>query len=213
MRLITSFLKNLKAVLTLFSLLFCLHFLCGQTATSDSLLFLNGKTLEGKVMEFNKYQLTFKTLKDKEIFIENYRLFSINWNGLDTTLYKYDSLEGNFLSEKDMKLFVFGERDAHQSYSSTFSNATGLVVGGIAGYFMEKEQSFILVATPLAYMLGTLIFPTKVKQKKLTDSQYIKENEYLRGYDRVARAKRTQNALKSTIIGMGIGFVASLVAN
>lgn len=164
-------------------------------------------------MEFNKYQLTFKTFKDKEIIIENYRLFSINWNGLDTTIYKYDSLEGNFLSEKDMKLFVYGERDAHLTYSSTFSNILGMAVGGAAGYFMEKEQSFIYISTPLVYTLGTLVFPTRVKQKKIKDFQYIKEVEYLRGHERVARAKRTQNALKTTIIGMGIGFVASLVAN
>lgn len=191
----------------------CLHFLLAQATSTDSLLFLNGKTLEGKVLEFNKYQLTFKTLKDKEILIETYRLFSMNWNGLDTTIYKYDSLEGNFLSEREMKLFVFGERDAHKTYNSAFSNSVAFIAGGTAGYFMEKEQSFILVGTPLVYMLGTLIFPTRVKQKKLTDLQYIKKDEYLRGYDRVARAKRTQNALKTTIIGMGIGFVASLVVN
>jgi len=188
-----------------------MHQLVAQS--SDTLLFLNGKQLEGKVLEFNKYQLTFKTLKDKEIDIENYRLFSMKRNNVDTILYRYDTLEGNFLSEKDMKLFVFGERDAHLTYSSKFSNALGFAVGSGAGYFMHQDQSFIFVATPLVYTLGTLLFPTKVKQKKIKDLQYIKEDEYLRGHERVARAKRTQSALVSTLIGLGVGFTASLIAN
>ncbi|PIQ15982.1 MAG: hypothetical protein COW67_05430 [Flavobacteriales bacterium CG18_big_fil_WC_8_21_14_2_50_32_9] len=187
------------------------HLLVAQS--SDTLLFLNGKQLEGNVLEFNKYQLTFKTLKNKEIDIENYRLFSMKWNGIDTTIYKYDSLEGNFLSQKDMKLFVYGERDAHLTYSSKFSNVLGFAVGSGAGYFMHYDQSFIYISTPLVYTLGTLIFPTRVKQRKIKDLQYIKEDEYLRGHERVARAKRTQSALISTLIGLGVGFTASLIAN
>jgi len=201
----------LRTILTICFFVLFVPLLVAQS--SDTLLFLNGKQLEGKVLEFNKYQLTFKTLKNKEIDIENYRLFSMKWNGIDSTIYKYDSLEGNFLSQKDMKLFVYGERDAHLTYSSKFSNIVGFAVGGGAGYFMHKDQSFIFIATPLVYMLGTLIFPTKVKQKKINDLQYIKEDEYLRGHERVARAKRTQSALVSTLVGLGVGFTASLIAN
>ena len=95
--------------------------------SQDKLLFLNGKELEGKILEFNKYQLTFQTLKNKEIAIENYRLFSFSKNNEDTILYRYDTLEGNFLSEKDMKMFVYGERDAHLTYSSKFSNKLKLI--------------------------------------------------------------------------------------
>ncbi len=201
----------MRTILTILLSVLFVHLLVAQS--SDTLLFLNGKQLEGKVLEFNKYQLTFKTLKNKEIDIENYRLFSMKWNGIDTTIYKYDSLEGNFLSQKDMKLFVYGERDAHLTYSSKFSNIVGFAVGSGAGYFMHYDQSFIYVSTPLIYTLGTLIFPTRVKQRKIKDLQYIKEDEYLRGHERVARAKRTQNALISTLIGLGVGFTASLIAN
>jgi|TARA_R110000782_G_scaffold267159_1_gene362279 hypothetical protein len=190
-----------------------LLFIAGSVSAQDELLFLNGKQLEGKILEYNKYQLTFQTKKDKELTIENYRLFSFSKDSKDTILYKYDTLEGNFLSEKDMQLFVYGGRDAHLTYSSKFSNKLGFVVGAGAGYFMHYDQSFIFVATPLVYALGTLVFPTRVKQRKIKDLQYIKEDEYLRGHERVARAKRTQNALVSTLIGLGVGFTASLIAN
>lgn len=181
--------------------------------SQDKLLFLNGKELEGKILEFNKYQLTFQTLKMKEIAIENYRLYSFSKDNKDTILYKYDTLEGNFLSEPDMKLFVYGERDAHRTYSSKFSNTIGFAFGSTAGYFMHKDQNFFYISTPLVYTLGTLIFPTRVKQRKIKDLQYIKEDEYLRGHERVARAKRTQNALLSTLIGLGVGFTTSLIVN
>ena len=190
-----------------------LLFLAVSAFAQDEFLFLNGKQLEGKILEFNKYQLTFQTKKDKELTIENYRLFSYSKDNQETILYKYDTLEGNFLSEKDMQLFVYGERDAHLTYSSKFSNVLGFAVGGGAGYFMHYDQSFVFVATPLVYTLGTLIFPTRVKQRKIKDLQYIKEDEYLRGHERVARAKRTQSALISTLIGLGVGFTASLIAN
>ena len=112
-----------------------------------------------------------------------------------------------------MRLFVYGERDAHQTYHSKFSNVLGFAVGGAAGYFMHKDQAFIYVAAPLVYTSVTLFFPTNVKQKRLTDLQYLKEDEYLRGHERIARSKRTQNALKSSVIGMGAGFLISFLVN
>lgn len=201
--------NKLKSIAVLLLLLF----IVASASAQDELLFLNGKQLEGKILEYNKYQLTFQTKKQKELSIENYRLYSFSKDNKDTILYRYDTLEGNFLSEKDMQLFVYGERDAHLTYSSRFSNILGFAVGTGAGYFMHYDQSFVYVATPLVYTLGTLIFPTRVKQRKIKDLQYIKEDEYLRGHERVARAKRTQNALVSTLIGLGVGFTASLIAN
>lgn len=183
------------------------------THAQDEILFLNGKIFKGALIEKTNYEFTFKTEKDKQYVLDKYRIFSYTQNNKETIVYEYDTLSGNFLKVEDMKLFVYGERDAHLTYKPVFSNITGLGVGGAAGYFMHKENSFFFIATPLIYTIGTLIFPTKVKKNRLQDHQYIKEDEYLRGHERVARSKRTQGALKSSIIGMGIGFVVSLIAN
>ncbi len=195
----------------LFSILFVLFSLVGYA--QDQLLFLNGKELNGSLLNVTNFEITFKNEKNAELLIDNFRVFSYNQKGKENVLYKYDSLEGNFLKEHDMRLFVYGERDAHKSYRSNFSNAMGFVAGGVAGYFMQKEQAFIYVAAPLAYTSLTLVFPTTVKEKRLTDLQYLKEDEYLRGHERVARSKRTQNALKSSFLGLGTGFLISLLAN
>lgn len=192
-------------------LMFCLSF-CLK-AQQDKLLFLNGKEIEGTILEQNNYEFSFKDIKGKKFTVDSYRLFSFSKNNQESVVYKYDTLEGNFLKEHDMKMFVYGERGAYQSYNSTFSNIMGFAAGGFAGYFMHKDQAFIYIATPLVYTAITLPFPTSVKQKKLTDQSHLKEDEFLRGYERVARSKRTQNALKSSILGTGLGFLVSLIVN
>lgn len=196
--------------------LYFLFVLCSLALNSyaqDKLLFLNGKELNGQLLSTNNFETSFKTDKGKEYLIENFRIFSFTQNNQELLLYKYDTLEGNFLSEKDMRLFVYGEKDAHQTYHSKFANALGFALGGAAGYFMHKDQAFIYVAAPLVYTSVTLFFPTSVKQKRLTDLQYLKEDEYLRGHERIARSKRTQNALKSSVLGMGAGFLISFLVN
>jgi hypothetical protein len=192
---------------------FVLCSLALNSYAQDKLLFLNGKEISGQLLTVNNYEISFKTDKGKEYLVENFRVFSYTQKEQEILLYKYDTLEGNFLSERDMKMFVFGERDAHKTYHSNFSNALGLVVGGAAGYFMHKDQAFIYIGIPLIYTSATLLFPTSVKQKRLTDLQYLKEDEYLRGHERIARSKRTQNALKSSVIGMGAGFLISFLVN
>lgn len=190
-------------------LFFCVNFAYAQ----DKLLFLNGKDLKGEILNVTNYEITFKDLKNKEIIIDNYRVFSYHKDNKETLTYKYDTLEGNFLKEQDMRMFVYGERDAFKSYHSRFSNALGFAAGGVAGYFMHKDQAFIYAGAPLVYTTLTLPFPTRVKHKRLTDLQYLKDDEYLRGHERVARSKRTQNALLSSVIGMGSGFLISILVN
>jgi hypothetical protein len=207
--------RQLKKVNILIKILFiaaCIFSALGLSA-QDKLLFLNGKQFEGKLIEKTNYEFTFKTDKEKQYIIDKYRLFSYTQNNKETIVYEFDTLSGNFLKVKDMQLFVYGERDAHKSYSSTFVNITGLAFGGVAGYLMNRDQSFVYVPAPLAFTVLTLPFGTRVRQNKIKDLQYLKEDEYLRGYERIARSKRTQNALKSSLVGMAAGFIIGAVTN
>lgn len=194
--------------------IFILVLLCAfPSFAQDELLFLNGKELKGELLNVTNYEITFKDVKGKEMVIDNYRVFSYHKDNKEVLTYKYDTLEGNFLKEQDMRMFVYGEREAFKSYHSRFSNAMGFAAGGVTGYFMHKDQAFIYAAVPLIYTSITLVFPTSVKQKRVTDLQYLKEDEYLRGHERVARSNRTQNTLKSSFLGIGVGFLASFLIN
>jgi hypothetical protein len=179
----------------------------------DKILFLNGKTMEGSLLEKTNYEFTFKNKKDKQFLIDKYRVFSYTQNNKEHVVYEFDTLSGNFLKAKDMKMFVYGEKEAYQTYKPNLTNALGLILGATAGYFMHKENAFIYIATPLIYTPITLAFPTKVNQKKITEIKYLKEDEYLRGYERVARSKRTQGALKSSIFGVVTGYLISVIVS
>ena len=179
----------------------------------DKLLFLNGKELEGSLIEKTNYEFTFKDKNEKPFVIDKYRVFSYTQNDKELIVYEFDTLSGNFLKVQDMKMFVYGERDAHLTFKPRFTNAMGFAIGGVSGYFMQKDQSFVYISVPLVYTAVTLLFPTKVKQSKLIDSKYLKEDEYLRGYERIARSKRTQGALKTSLAGMGIGFLIGVLTN
>lgn len=184
-----------------------------NTKAQDKILFLNGKSLEGSLLEKTNYEFTFKDKKEKQFLIDKYRVFSYTQNNNESIVYEFDTLSGNFLKVEDMKMFVYGERDAYANFKPRVSNVLGLAIGAIGGYLMQTDESFIYIATPLIYTPITLLFPTKVKQSKLTEVKYLKEDEYLRGYERVARAKRTQGALKTSLLGMGIGFLIGVITN
>ena len=196
-----------------YSVLLMVLLLSVRSYAQDELLFLNGKIIKGEMVEKTNFEFTFKTEKGKQFVIDKYRVFSYSQKQQETIVYQYDTLMGNFLSEKDMTHFVYGERDAQYTYRPIFSNTLAFVFGAFAGYEMHDQSSFIFIGAPLAYTIGTLIFPTRVQQKRLTDNQYLKEDEYLRGYERVARSKRTQGSLKTGILGLGVGFLISFIAN
>ncbi len=179
----------------------------------DKLLFLNGKELKGSLIEKTNYEFTFKNKDNKQFIIDKYRVFSYTQNNKENIVYEFDTLSGNFLKVKDMKMFVYGERDAHKTFKPRFTNVIGFAAGGAAGYMMNRDQTIVYVPIPLVYTAITLLFPTRVKQNKLKDTKYLKEDEYLRGYERIARSKRTQGALKASLVGLGVGFLVGALTN
>jgi len=202
----------IKNVTKLFLFTLCLFTI--NVNAQDKLLFLNGKILDGEILGQTDYEFSFQDKKSKQYNIDKYRIFSFTKNSKETIVYKYDSLAGNFLKLEDMQFYVYGERDAHLTYNSHLTNVLGLAIGGAGGYFMHKDQSFLYIPIPLIYTVLTLPFGTSVKhQDKIKNQKYLREDEYLRGYDRVARSKRTSNALKSSFVGMGVGFLISVIVN
>ena len=201
----------IKRLNILFFLAVCLFSISANA--QDKLLFLNGKELEGSILEKTNYEFTFKDKYEKQFIIDKYRVFSFTKDNAESIVYEFDTLSGNFLKVEDMKMFVYGERDAHKTYKPHFTNALGFAAGGTAGYLMHKEDAFLYITAPFVFTVGTLMFPTKVNQRKLADKRYLNEDEYLRGYERIARSKRTQGALKSSLVGMGVGFLVSFLVN
>ncbi len=200
--------KHLNIILFFF-LAFSFNLAFGQ----DEILFLNGKILKGKVLDKTNYEFTFKDVSEREFVIDKYRVFSVTQDNKENIVYEYDTLSGNFLKVEDMQMFVYGERDAHYSFKPQFANYCALGFGAAAGFMMQRDQSFVYLPAPLVFTTVTLLFPTRVNQKKLKDTKYLKEDEYLRGYERIARSKRTQGVLRNSVIGMIGGYLIGLAVN
>ena len=185
-----------------------------QANGQDEILFLNGTLLKGKILNKTKYEFTFEDESKKQFVIDKYRVFSFTKeNEQESIVYEYDTLSGNFLKVQDMKMFVYGERDANLGYKPRFASLSALGVGATAGFMMQRDQSFVYIPIPLFYTMATLLFPTKVNRKNLKDDQYLKEDEYWRGYERLARSQRTPAGLRTSVVGMAVGFLVGIAVN
>tara|TARA_Y100000589_G_scaffold331027_1_gene382749 strand:- start:71135 stop:71749 length:615 start_codon:yes stop_codon:yes gene_type:complete len=201
----------------IFILLICIFNFSVLFSQKDTVLLQNGRELIGHFIQDEVYDIEFKHFTKKgyeTIKIDKYRIFSlIDSTGKEKLYYKYDTTIGNYLPEKRMRMYVYGERDAVYGFKTPFTNTTGLALGGASGYLMIKDKNFVFIATPLLYTVGNLFFSTRVRKNSVRHLQYIKDDDYLSGYDRVARGKRVNNALKYSLGGMVLGIVAGLVTN
>lgn len=205
--------KHLIYILLFLSNLFPLCKLYAQ----DKILLLTGKEISGKVLTETEYELKYEYLRKKELreqLIEKYRVFSYTRNGEEVVVYKQDSGMGNYLTEEDMKYFIYGERDADLGYKPTASVIGGVIVGGAAGAYMGYDGGIILIATPFVYTAFQLLPKIKVNTNKISNKGYLIKENYLYGYERVARSRKVQRSLLSSVIGFGLGFaVSSVIVN
>lgn len=198
-------------------ILFLLLLVNTAFSQKDTLLFMNGRIMTGEILEENKYEVNFREFNNrgtKDIKLDKYRIFaSYSKLGKENIYYEYDTLLGNFLSVKDMKFFVYGEKDAFYGHKTPFATVLGLMVGATSGYLMHNDKNFVYVVTPFVLTLGSIPFNIRVNKNHISNKAYLNENEYLLGYERIARGQRVQNTLKSSLIGMGVGFLVSVIVN
>lgn len=171
---------------------------------------LTGKEIEGKIVEIKPSELLIEVNKGKaktiQIPIERYRIFSVNRSGLDSVLYKPDSAYGNYLSAEQMQFFIWGEQDAMKGYRPWMSSSFGFILGASAGYVMVKEQNFLPIVIPVLYVPLQLIPKVRVNKKYVRDLSYLYQEDYLYGYERVARSRKVQRSLWYSLFGLAAGF-------
>ncbi len=205
--------KNTLHTLLLISILFIFSSLKAQ----DKILLLTGKEIKGKVLSETEYELKYEYQKKNELreqLIEKYRVFLYTKNGSEIVVYKQDSSMGNYLYEEEMRHFIYGERDADMGYKPTVSTIGGVIVGSAAGAYMGYDGGIVLVATPFIYTAIQLLPKIRVNTKNVSNKAYLIKEDYLYGYERVARSRKVQRSLLSSIIGFGVGFaVSSIVVN
>lgn len=176
----------------------------------DTILLITGHVLACKVYQENESVITCEYLKkgrEERLIIDSYRVFSIKFaNGEEKVYYKQDTLNGNWFTVDEMRYFIYGEQDAMKGYKSHMTTVLGVIAGAGAGFF--AMESLILFGAPLVYTAGNILPYIRINRKTVRDEKLLEQDTYVQGYERVARSKKIQNALKSSAAGLALGIGA-----
>ncbi len=182
----------------------CISFISIAQEQKDTLLLLNGTTIISTIVDTTNGVTTIKDLKKpgKNIVIENDRIFSIKNASGEQVLYVYDTIIGNEFTEEEMRYYIKGEQDAEKGFKSP-----GALYGNLAlGLASGLTGSFFCPIPPFAFIALSGLPKVKIKHSTVSNIEYLKQDAYIIGYERVARKKRKFQSM----IGGGVGLVVGL---
>lgn len=169
----------------------------------DTILLLNGNTVIATIIDTTGGVTSIKNPKSdkKNNLIENDRIFSITNEKGEHILYVYDTVIGNEFTVDEMRYFIKGEQDAEKGFKARGAFYGNLALGaaaGVTGYFLCPIP-------PFAFISLSGLPKVKIKKETVSNLDYLKQDSYLMGYERVARKKRKMKSLLGGGIGLGVG--------
>jgi len=145
--------------------------------------------------------------KTEVIDIDKSRVFSILYkNNEEVFIYKQDTLsEDNYLAVEEMRSYIAGAHDASSRYSAPLAFWGSFGIGAASGVILPAWLSPIGAGAG-AFLLGSNWI--KIKRSHISDPKYLKDPNYMSGYENAARQARVQNVIKGAVIGLLIGAVS-----
>lgn len=191
-----------------------MQFLLAQTTPvlpllyNDTVVMMNGEVIPCLITDSTLYgaKIKVKNTKGKthDVLIEGERIFSLKFqNGREKILYKKDATEDDTFTVEEARLFIIGERDAKKGFRTLPVDIGGFVVGVAAG----SVGNMLSLVPPFAYSGLMLVPKVRIKHKTVSDMNYLKNDAYILGYERVARKKKAINSFKSGMAGVAVGFL------
>ena len=207
----------------------------------DSVLLLNGKSYTGditgtsfvkgdSVLSINWVSKKGKTFTDN---IEMKRIFSYTDNGISKTVYYPNEFLGDFLTIRETHDVTIGSFDSrkmfkpHVPFWSGFAiglgatiwdtyltkneaNDTNLVAPKEPGFFKSSPSIFPFLV-PVVVSAAWAIPSFKVKKKKMIHLNYHGNENYYRGYHRIAKQKRMLGGLFGSLSGIALGMLGYFI--
>ncbi|HYG50786.1 MAG TPA: hypothetical protein VD905_07775, partial [Flavobacteriales bacterium] len=198
----------------------------------DKVNLMNGQTFEGTITDTTDGKITMNFMRKSKTstrVIEHYRVFSIEKaNQPEYIFYKRDTTIGNFLTPQEMRYFFLGEKDARKNYNPiNLKIATGLITYGISlmdtyntdtvthkftkGFF-KSEPGLISIVAPFAVTVISGLFAVEININKVSNKNYLNEQSYIDGFEKIARSKKVFGALTFSVIGGGLGILSYFIA-
>lgn len=193
------------------SLFTLLILLATASFSQDEIMLMSGKVLSGKIIKADTSGITYEYIKKekkKTVVLDHYRIYSAKYaDGKELIYYEKDSIMGRKYSVKEMGYFVRGEGAAYKHHKTVAPLVYGFVIGGASGYLLPI---IVAIPVPIAASFGTLIPRFKIDKNKFQDQGVLKEESFIKGYHRVIKAKRLNNALLGGAVGVVTGTIINI---
>jgi len=189
-------------------LLFSYHHSAFCQQDKDKIILLSGKVLDHiQVTTSTDIQVKYvdyNSKKKQERFIDKYRIFSVQYgDGTEELIYEYDTLMENDFTIEEMRYFIKGEQDAMRYYHPRANTIAAGILAVAGGYVFAN--SILLVPVPFVSTVVASLPRVKIKPEKTSDPRLLAQPTYIRGYERVAKSHKIQNALKGSLVGLLVG--------
>lgn len=181
-----------------------------KSAFAQEVLLMNGRTIRGEVMLDStlevkvRYQGKYGKIREAEL--HRSEIFSITTNGQEVLLYGQDSLLGYTYNVDEMRVFLMGERDAYERYSSRHSLIGGFVFCSTLAY-LGKDGFLSAVAPPMLFALANIPFKVRCRSHHMSNEALKYNDWYAEGFGPVAKSKRIKRALIGGFVGSATGLL------
>lgn len=211
---------------TFLTFLLLSFFVLETIEAQDKILLLNGKSFEGKFLSSSEDLVNFNFIKKsgkiKPFSFENNRVYSLTKAGKEeTVLYKKDTSIYHFYSQYEMRMFIYGEKDAYERFKVTRPWVSGFAIGlGVSLYdtyykeegFLKRQPSIAQFIVPFVVPIFTGAIKPKMKAKYASDPTFLANEYYIEGFKKVRRFKRVKSSLFGTLCGVATGMIAYSLA-
>lgn len=178
---------------------------CQISYGQDTILFLDGKTLIAKVLEYKKDYISIeKGNRHKQKWIEAKEVFSVTGqDGIPKVIYTQDKRYSNSYTPEQMKKFIEGGQFAKKRYHAPWAAIFGIIIG--AG---SSPLGLYCVPVPAFYtFIVNIKNPTPRRYKDLSPG--LKNDPYFKeGFRRKASSKKTNTALISGYLSAAAALAA-----
>ncbi len=171
----------------------------------DTILLMNGNFVVEKVIDtlIGAVTIINPANVQEKLHYEYDEIYCVKYaTGLTDYYYSQDTLRGNYFTREEMQYYIYGERDARKGFK-----ARGALIGaGLIGLSSGGLGLFFAPIFPYGYMALTGVPKVRIKHSTISNPNYIEQDAYILGYERVSRSKRRIQALIGGTIGLAAGY-------
>jgi hypothetical protein len=171
----------------------------------DTILLMNGNYVVEKVIDtlIGAVTIVNPEKTNEKLHYEYDEIYCVKYaSGFTDYYYSQDTLKGNYFTREEMQYYMYGERDARKGFKARGS----LIGAGVVGLASGGLGLFFAPVFPYGYMALSGVTKVKIKHSTISNPNYIDQDAYILGYERVSRTKRRIQALIGGTIGLAAGY-------